>query len=545
MKISVRNKILGSAILPILLICAVVLSLTSTAVRTIITKQIQNELQVGTHSVVQTMTLCDTMEQKTSMMNKLYQNTGVDITLFADSTRMLSTIEGAVGTEMDSKILSDIKRGNDYFAPDANVNGEPYFGYYVPCFNATTNAYEGAVFMGISKSEAEATISATTLKIVGSIALCGVVALLITITITHKILCIIKNLQKVVKTLLSNNLSAEFNKYQVEHDELEELCNETIDFSGSLKKIVNSIKRACKEQKSIAFDLSRVTEQTSSACSEIDKAIEDIANGATSQAEDTCTATQKISDMSEELGDIKENTHDLHNIATSMSTAKDSAMGVLNELQEVSGVTQEKIDSTSAQVSVTSHSVEQIKKAVEMIQDIANQTKLLSLNASIEAAHAGEQGKGFAVVAEEIGKLAHQSEMSSNEVETILAELSKNYALIIENIESITGNMSVQTEKLQDTYNTFVELENDIGGAVDRISTINNKIENLDDEIRAVVDIISNLSAISEENSASTQQTRASIQELTSSIAEVHERARTVDSSADTLLNAVEVFKTE
>ena len=179
-----------------------------------------------------------------------------------------------------------------------------------------------------------------------------------------------------------------------------------------------------------------------------------------------------------------------------------------------------------------------------MIQDIADQTKLLSLNASIEAAHAGEHGKGFVVVAEEIGKLASQSAQSSDEIEEILKQLIKNYEIIIQNVKSTSDNMEVQNGKLVETQNVFAVLKKDINGTVERIAEINTMVEHLDVEICKMVDMISNLSAISEENSASTEQTMASIQELTAVIGQISEKAQNVNDSADELMREVNVFKT-
>ena len=181
-----------------------------------------------------------------------------------------------------------------------------------------------------------------------------------------------------------------------------------------------------------------------------------------------------------------------------------------------------------------------------MIKEIASQTNLLSLNARIEASKSsGDSGRGFAVIAEEIGKLASQSANSSDEIESVLNDLAKNYAIIIENVKNTTNNMNIQNNKLSETQNMFAVLENNIDDTVKQIVEISTMVDSIDKEIKEMVDVISNLSAISEENSASTQQTMAGIEELTATIAQVYEKSQSVDNSADALINNVEVFKTE
>ena len=541
LKISITNKIVGLVTVLILLICLAIGIVSANITRIIITDEIEAQLKIGAYSASQTLELCSTEEEMNKDINSLYEYTGIDVTIFNDDTRIASTIKGAVGTKMDGKIYNALQNGDNYFATNANVNGEEYFGYYIPFFD--NNEYIGAVFTGIPQAEANETIFNTILKIVLCILGYGLVFIIIALIFVRKIVKNIKRLENTIGTLLDNDLATKHNKYEFEHDEIETINNKTVDFSEHLNQIVTKIKTASTDLKNIASELKDSVQFTNDTCNQISQAIENVANGAISQAEDTTNAAQNINHMSDELGQIKSNTNDLNNIADSMNNAKNNALNTLVELQKANSIIVNQIESTNDQVNETSKSVEQIKKAVEMIQDIASQTNLLSLNASIEAAHAGEHGKGFAIVATEIGKLANQSAASSNEIDGILQQLIKNYDVIIQNVANTSYNMSLQNDKLNETQNVFAVLEKDITGVVDRIVDINSMVENLDMEIRNIVDMVTNLSAISEENSASTEQTMASIEELTATIAQVYEKSQNVDDSADALISDVSVFK--
>ena len=543
MKISITKKIIALVSIPILLICLAVGIVSANIMRIIITDEIEMQLKVGAYSASQTLHHETFEEDVDKDIHDLHDYTDIDITIFNDDTRVASTIENAVGTKMDKGIYEELQTGKDYFATDANVNGEKYFGYYIPFFE--DGNFTGATFTGIPQADANKVIFTTTAKIVFCILGYGLIFVGIALFFVRKMVKSIKGLERTISTLLDNDLATKHDKYEIEHDELEEICNKTVDFSEHLMMIINKIKLASEDLKNIASDLKGNAQFTNDTCNQISQAVESVASGAVSQAEDTSDAASKINDMSEELGKIKDNTNDLNSIANSMNTAKNNVMNVLTELQKVNGNMVKEIDATSDQVNATSESVDEIKKAVDMIKNIANQTRLLALNTSIEAARAGEHGKGFSVVAEEIGKLASQSAESSDEIENILKQLVKDYNEIIGNVQNTTNNMTIQNEKLSETQDVFTILEQDINSTVERINNINTMVENLDESIRNMVDVVSNLSAISEENSASTEQTIAAMEELNAIVNQVYEKANTVDNSADELMYEIGIFKTE
>lgn len=257
MKISITKKIMGMVVLPILFICLVVGIISANIMTQNITDEIEIQLKTGAYSISQTLKHCASDEEMNSSITDLFDYTDMDVTVFSnDAVRVASTINGAIGTSMDSHILEELQTGKDYFATDANVNGEPYFGYYIPFF--VDGQFNGATFTGIPQSEANITIMHSIMKIVGCIIACGLIAIVIAIFLVRGIVKNINGLQNTIGTLLDNDLSVKHEKYDFEHDEIEEISNKTVDFSEHLNQIITTIKTASSGLKEIASDLNAV-----------------------------------------------------------------------------------------------------------------------------------------------------------------------------------------------------------------------------------------------------------------------------------------------
>jgi len=540
MKLNISKKIMLLVLVPILFICIVVGVASANILDKTITSEIEELLHVSAYNFKTEYSLTNN-EELNKLIGDFKHDNNIDVTIFEDNRRVLSTIAGAVGTDMDNKILNSIRYGEDYFATNANVNGEDYFGYYIPIME--NGEYTGASFTGIPQAEAKAIITSSVIRIISYVIVCGLVAAVVAMILVNSISKRIKKLETTINTLLNNDLTVKHEKSKIERDEIDILCNSSIDYSNNLNSIVGKIKNAAVELKDIASGLTNSTEYINQTSAEISKAVEDVAHGAVSQAEETTNATHMISDMSVELDSIKTNIDDMRHIVDEMNAAKNDVVDTMIQLLNVNGTITNDMQSTSEQVSVTSENVENIQKVVDVIKNIADETKLLSLNASIEAAKAGDAGRGFAVVAENIRTLAEQSAKSSEDIENILSELKKNYNLTIKNVENTSQNMSVQNDKLAETQKVFNTLEQNIDTTINKIVDINLMVNSINEKIKEVVDVISALSAISEENSASTEQTTASIQEQGASIGQVYEKAQDVDASADILMKEIDVFK--
>ena len=541
MKLSISKKILLLSLLPCLLIGIIVSVIGSNVLEQTMTDEIEKQLHLAAYSLVQHNAEGSALDEQ---IVDYKAAAGVDLTVFEGDVRVYSTVDGAVGTTMDPAILASLQSGEDYFATNANVNGVPYFGYYIPVM--TNGTYTGAMFSGVSQEAANQEIKLGVSKLASGIVIVSIILCIVAIVLVRRIVKTIGASKGIIDELSTNNLEIEYDhKYERNNDEIEEIYNEAYHFAENIKGIVKDIKSASATLNGISTELSDASQITNQTTADISKAMEDVAEGATNQASETQGATEMVAGMGTNIETIQTNTQELAGTAQNMNVTKEDVLQTMNTLEKTNQEIIKDVDSANEQIKVTNDSVATIQRSLELIKSIADQTNLLSLNASIEAARAGEAGRGFAVVAGEISNLAQESTNSSAEIEKSLNELLENYELIVEKMNVTTDNINEQNEKLIITKQTFATLEDDIDKTINKIEEIEQMVEALNEERNSIIDTISNLSAISQENAASTEETMASIEELNQIVSQVEQEAHSLHNVSEELLQKVSIFRTE
>ncbi|MDO4464280.1 MAG: methyl-accepting chemotaxis protein [Bacillota bacterium] len=312
-----------------------------------------------------------------------------------------------------------------------------------------------------------------------------------------------------------------------------------------LSEIIKNITGQSKEIYEASNAMSQSAFETSQSVEQVEKAINEIAQGANSQAQETQTATEDVIVMGNMIEETNIEVENLRNNARSMSDAGDKAITILSELNEINLKTKEAIQIIYEQTNTTNASVLKIKDATDIISDIAEETNLLSLNASIEAARAGEQGRGFAVVASQIQKLAEQSNESARQIAEIIGLLISDSEKTVETMEDVKNVIEKQNENVMHTEKAFRDVKQGIDQSIESVRSIAVKTEQLDEARVRVVDVVQNLRAIAEENAASTQETSASVEEVGAIMETINDNAKQLHTIADELNCSVKKFITE
>ena len=314
-----------------------------------------------------------------------------------------------------------------------------------------------------------------------------------------------------------------------------------------LRTEVADVVREVREQSGLLLEASDhvhdSASETATTMQQLDSAVGEIADGASSQAGDTQLATEKVVNMGDMVEQTANQVDDLMKYATRMQQSGQGATEALEQLEQVNGQAMQYIHVIAEQTDTTNASASKIHEAASMITEIAEETNLLSLNASIEAARAGEQGRGFAVVAAQIQKLAEQSNESAKEISEIIRVLMEDSQKAVSIMDDVKEIFKKQSEHVDNTKQAFDEIQKNVEQSIAGMSAIDEKTKQLDHERSGVIDIVQNLSAIAQENAASTEETSASVTEVKAISDQLSEEADSLKNISHTMEQSMAVFQ--
>lgn len=370
------------------------------------------------------------------------------------------------------------------------------------------------------------------------------VSIILTIVLSDKI--IINPIKRVSEELIR------YSKYDLKLSN-EDLSHNSKDEIGqiheammTLRENLSSLIRKIQESSNRLVDLSAILNQTSESVSysfkDVSMAVEDIARGATNQAEDTERGAQSMSELERVISRNLNITDEVTVFNRKVQVSLDEGQKVLKNLVSSTNESKKVSREVAELIAKTEDSSKKINSASEVIASIAEQTNLLALNAAIEAARAGEAGKGFAVVAEEIRKLAEGSSKSTEEINNVVDELIQNASYSVSKMRDTEIILEKQIENVKETEEKYSDIEIAIENTNQSIDELVDISSNMDRRKKEIMEVIESLAAISEENAASTEETSASTEEQSSQIEKIFNETENLYKIAEELKEEVSKF---
>ena len=539
-------KLIGKIMVAITIPLIILLVFTSLAIRAVgdstATQLVEHELKTATYALVNRLYVTEP-ENYQGLLNKFSESTDVDAVLFVDNKSTFSSImdrsgNPAIGEALDAIVMQKIEESGSYFCEDVRIGGKSFMGYYSTFPN-------GTIILVAIENDFISSLYARAVN--GNLIFMGVLVIISCILVAFVVRLIVKAIEMAVKNI-DKVSSGEFN-FEVENklvqrsDEIGNIARNITKLIQNLALTITGIHRNVQNLNDFSDEFGDNFSRMRETISNVNIAVGEIAQGATSQAEETQRVNMQVMEIGNSIDATNQTVEALNDTAREMKRQNDSMNAIMQELLDISHSAKESVNLVHEQTNITNKSAQSISEAVEIITNIADETSLLSLNASIEAARAGEQGRGFAVVADQVRSLAEQSNEAAGKITEIINGLLANSNTSVETMQEVIKEMEKQGLKLEDTQSAFSELNQDILSVGNMVENISNEMIVLNNAKEEVLSSVESLSAISEENAASTEETSASMEELDGIVSACAESTDNLEVIADDLTESVRKFK--
>ncbi len=486
----------------------------------------------------------------TPFIDDIAAKTGIEVTFFYNDTRLVTSLKDADGKRIlgskagDFLVENVLQDGNEVFTNRVLVDGTFYFGYYVPVHQNNSDEIIGMVFAGMPVKEIYASLNLITMIFTVAILVILVIAVIGCLLVSRGIAKSIRNSMDVVKQISEGNLNVEIEQSMLDRkDEAGALSCNTQTLIDNLSAMIGKISNNTMTLNASSEEMNAAAGQAGNAVGNINDDLHNMLTGAVEQTGNAQNIKNSIHNMNIHLEKTLGEVDHLSDETKAMLDARNDVDKSLNQLDASNQDVMTEVENIQKQTQQNNESVEKIFAAVSYISDIADQTNLLYLNASIEAARAVETGKGFAVVAEEIGKLANQSNEASTEISELVNLLSYNSNQTMDIMDSVQDAMNDQTKKLVETANIFKQLQEHVSHVADGVDVIRDATVQLGKETDEIGKDIKNLSDIAQRNEDTVKGTISFSDEVLGTVNRVTEKSTEVSSSANDMAGVVSHFR--
>lgn len=451
------------------------------------------------------------------------------------------------GTTLDNETVTATLLNEESYLGESMVAGTAYYTAYRPVFNRDGDII-GALFTGAPKAEIDGLIGTYLSQMRPVFLTVGLIAITIMLVVVYvlsqSLVGPLKQLKTLAARLGEKDLTVDVpEKYTKRRDEIGAIASALMDTTTALKTIMQSIQASAAQVNESASVVTMNTTQTAQASDDVAHAMNEVADGAQSQAHAIESGSEKGQLLGEKINHNADVMKALTESNEAVNTAVADGLKEINALVSLSKSSEKETQAIAEKIEHTNSSAEEISKASQVIASIAEQTNLLALNAAIESARAGEAGKGFAVVADEIRKLAEESTASTAEIDQIVANLQGSTSDAVEKMGDVLRNYHEQSEKINQNKAQYDAINQAINASKQQIESLTVSGEDMRVYKDEILEVLENLSAIAEENASSTEEVSASMEEQSASLDEIKSLGESLLTLADGLDHEVKQFK--
>ena len=459
-----------------------------------------------------------------------------------DGTMLYHPTKEKVGQSVENAVIKGVvQQLQDGKKPETAVveyvfNGTTKYSAYTILNN------ENILVLTADESEALAGITTVTGVAVGIIAIVVLIAIIISFIMGRRLMRPLVKVSTIIEDVANGNIEADFSVVKESNDEIGLIIEKMKELTQSLGSIVGKIRNSSDTMSSNSYELNDTSSQTLAANNEISKAVEDVAEGSTGMAASISKINENLLEMSNETKDINASVDEIKNQTVAVQDSSKIMNDKIKSMQDSSHKMDEGISAISKRIETVNTTVDKVSNIVSVIEEISSETNLLSLNASIEAARAGDAGKGFAVVAQEIRVLSDNTNTELENIKQIISSLVEECRYCVQASGTIVEDNAKQKEEIKAVLDEFGSLDEQIQKTAEKADEIEELVTamiELNDDITKSSNSLTDVSAA---NAAATEEMNANIEELNAMMHGVSEMAEHMNNESDGLKEALSFF---
>ncbi len=326
-------------------------------------------------------------------------------------------------------------------------------------------------------------------------------------------------------------------------DEMGKISSNFNEMIGNIRLLIGQTSVSSQNVLSQAQLIDAASERTRQSTKQFVTIIEQIAEGATHQASEASESSASMSDLSDKINLVGKDMDTVSHAVENTKRVSESTMDIIKSLNEKTATANSVSQEIIKDINNFNEDMKKIENIVGVISDIASQTNILSINASIEAARAGNAGRGFAVVAQEVKRLAEQSKAASHSIGNIISEVLKKYEITANLTNQASIIIEEQKDAVDETDRSFKTIFKEMERISGYIFNVNDSVKEILQSKEKALESIEVIASVAEETAATTEEAAATTEEQLSGAEELAGLAEKLHQTAHELSEAISKFK--
>lgn len=561
-KVKLSLELIIMSVFPIVLVGIIVGVVTFKSIKSNAVSQIENDLytagvavissfeqNVGDYTYNEVGDLWKggyNISKSEKLLSGINEKAKIDISIFSKDNIVITTAKDTKTGKTkkivinDSVVKSVFKGGYEDFNANMTIDGKEQYMYAIPMLQTDKSEVMAMMVVSCNKEQAIKTTNRTVNIVIIIILVLVIVISILTILFSRGITNSLKTGFKALETLSHGNLKIDASMLKLKRrDEIGEMSRSIYKLSQEFRKMISNNINLTADIEDTANDLDITAKKTKESINTIDVAMDTMANTAKKQANIVEDVNSDMIDLGEIIKETYGEIKTINDYNIGMQNSSKVANKVVGELTYIRESLNSIIEVINQQTTDTYHLTKEINKYAEMIASFADETNLLALNASIEAARVGEQGKGFAIVATQIQSLADQSNVVSNDISKTINKLvndSKKSMATMGQVNSVIEKLNTNIDDTREIFNTVNE---GIGSSLKGLKKIEDKAAVMDDSRASMMMVINDLAKVAQQNI----KCAADTEEITKHIGNLFIEVNNIKNATERLVESIDIFE--